>query len=500
MLKIYTFCSKGFFSRSALIYEGSLDNTVSAADLKKNSSPHKYEVKVSGRSIELRQDAELLISGKFNSIWKRSAALIDHNSSLTIKRVDLFMQGWRFVAADGKEYRWRVPIRKGVWTLRNPENEVIAQFHRTPLVPGRIGDLHIMDASDELLPMVLLTCKLVHNTVKILDGGSGQLIADMYPDLNTSNDGLWSSGVAVRSPDIIKDIHIQYLQAGAEIICTATYQASAAGYIKAGLASDREGVVKLMEETLKLAVDARNQFMQCSPPNTDESKRPLPLIAVSLGSIGAVLGNYSEYSGKFGSDITFESIQEFHRDRLAILAECLQRDDEKLLKQIDLLAFETIPSADEAAAIISALDWIKDSGLCLHLPPAWISFTFKSGASIASGEAIEKVAKVFNESPHIWAVGVNCVNIYKVDGILNSLCANTQKPIVCYPNGQNWTSSIQDWGGCSGGQEATSPSDFAEQAARWVSSGGASVVGGCCKTTPKHIAALAKKFAELRHT
>ncbi|KAI7826793.1 hypothetical protein BX661DRAFT_30542 [Kickxella alabastrina] len=55
------------------------------------------------------------------------------------------------------------------------------------------------------------------------------------------SDGLWASGVAVRCPDVIRHVHLMYLRAGADIISTATYQASANGYISAGLAETKLG-------------------------------------------------------------------------------------------------------------------------------------------------------------------------------------------------------------------------------------------------------------------
>ncbi|KAJ2323487.1 hypothetical protein GGH92_010901, partial [Coemansia sp. RSA 2673] len=148
---------------------------------------------------------------------------------------------------------------------------------------------------DPLGPL-LAAASLSHQPV-VLDGGFGQLIADEYPHIS-QKDGLWVSGAAARMPNVIKDAHTRYLEAGADIITTATYQASANGYKAAGLVATEAEADALMAATVGLAVEAR--------------------------------------------------------------AECLSTD--ALRDQVDLLAMETIPSAVEAGAIVRALDELGQRG------------------------------------------------------------------------------------------------------------------------------------------
>ncbi|KAJ2450584.1 hypothetical protein EV183_004185 [Coemansia sp. RSA 2336] len=302
----------------------------------------------------------------------------------------------------------------------------------------------------------------------VLDGGMGQLLAD---EATAMADGLWAAGVAARSPELVRSIHQQYLQAGADIITTATYQASASGYIAAGIAANNIAAQHAMAAAIQLAVDARNRHM-------DSSQTTRPLVAVSLGSIGATLGNSSEYTGDFG--MSEQLVYEFHMQRLKMVAQCLQTS--QLRYQVDLLAFETIPSLAEARAIIGALSNIAE------LPPAWISFTTLSEDCLGSGEPIEPAVEMAGSSTGICAVGFNCFPQHVASALVTRAKKVTEKPIICYPNGQAWSGSLEDWNDPS---NRVLPAIFAAEAQRWAECG-AAVVGGCCRTTPAHIREVAK--------
>ncbi|KAJ2820872.1 Catalyzes methyl transfer from S-methylmethionine (SMM) to adenosyl-L-homocysteine (AdoMet), partial [Coemansia sp. 'formosensis'] len=318
----------------------------------------------------------------------------------------------------------------------------------------------------------------------ILDGGFGQLVADEYPELDQSG-GMWVSGVAVRAPNIIRDAHRRYLEAGADIITTATYQASAGGYIAAGLATTEAEADALLTATVALAVEARSQFIQAQAEAGPHQRRPL--IAVSLGSVGATLGDCSEYTGKFGQGLTMQDVYEFHLRRFSMLARCL--DASELRGQIDLLAMETIPSAEEATAIVRALDELSLRNVVL--PAAWIAFTTPVTNQTGLGEPIEDAVRAATSSPLVCAVGINCVPTHVVPELLANIARVSPVPVVCYPNGQTWQGSTNAWGDAS---TQVSPANYAKSAMEWAQNG-ALVVGGCCKTTPEHIRNLAETAA-----
>ncbi|ORX67574.1 Homocysteine S-methyltransferase [Linderina pennispora] len=310
----------------------------------------------------------------------------------------------------------------------------------------------------------------------LLDGGFGMLLADEHPELEMA-DGLWGSGLAARSPQVIKDIHRQYLDAGADIITTATYQGFEDGYRTAGLAETSADVARVFADTIVLAVEARDEYAQAHGRQA--------MVAVSLGSIGATLGDLSEYTGDFTKRISADAIEAFHSRRFEQIALALGTD--RLKGKAEFIAVETIPSLIEARAIVSALDRINASGP--RLPPAWVSFCGSKPDCIGSGETIEEAVRVVDGSPSVFAVGANCIPMEVATKLVARMKTVTNKPILCYPNGQIWDGSPA----YSEPAHKHLPESFAAEAKKWAQAG-ARIIGGCCKTTPKHICGLERAF------
>ena len=122
-------------------------------------------------------------------------------------------------------------------------------------------------------------------------------------------------------------------------------------------------------------------------------------IAASLGPYGAALHNGAEYHGRYA--IGFDDLVAFHAERLDVLAE----------SGADLLALETIPSLEEARALLRAL------GLFPALT-AWISFTCRDAAYVAHGEPLRECAEAMAESEQIVAIGINCTAPRYVEALL----------------------------------------------------------------------------------
>ena len=141
---------------------------------------------------------------------------------------------------------------------------------------------------------------------------------------------LWSAHVLEDAPAKVVAVHRAYLEAGADILLTASYQVSRRGYAEVGLSPDRADAALL--RSVELACAARAEF---------PARRVL--VAASLGPYGAALHNGAEYRGDY--DCSYAELVQFHRERIAVLAE----------SDADLLAFETLPSLAEARAIGEAL-------------------------------------------------------------------------------------------------------------------------------------------------
>ncbi len=92
---------------------------------------------------------------------------------------------------------------------------------------------------------------------------------------------------------------------------------------------------------------------------------------------------------------------------------------------------------------------------------------------------------MFRDHPTVLAVGLNCTPPQYTTELVRRFCgALPDKAVMAYPNsGETWNADSGEWSGTA------VPLDFAAAAAEWVAAG-AKIVGGCCRTTPAHIAAM----------
>lgn len=291
--------------------------------------------------------------------------------------------------------------------------------------------------------------------MRVLDGGLATELEFLGADLSGP---LWSAHVLERQPDLVSAVHRAYLDAGAECIATASYQVSRRGYSELGLSPEHADAALL--HAVELAVQAREGF---------PGRRAL--VAASLGPLGAALHNGGEYHGNY--DCSFDDLVRFHRERIAVLAASTGRND-----GADLLAFETVPSLNEAQAILKALaEW--------PALRAWISFTCRDGEHVAHGEPLRDCAAAVAASSQVVAIGVNCVAPRWIPSLIRQLQSGCSLPILVYPNsGESWNAAARRWTG------TTDPSEFGALAAEWYGAG-AQIVGGCCRTRPEHVRRIA---------
>jgi homocysteine S-methyltransferase len=286
-----------------------------------------------------------------------------------------------------------------------------------------------------------------HGTV-VLDGGLATELERRGADLR---DPLWSAKVLVEDPDAIRSVHAAYFEAGADVAISASYQATFEGL--AGRGIDRNQAAALMRRSVELAREAAGSGR---------------VVAASVGPYGAMLGNGAEYTGDYDKDE--DQLVEFHVPRIEALAEA----------EPDVLAVETIPSFVEARALVRALEKVPEI-------PAWVSFSCRDGRHICDGTPIGSAVEVVASAPGVVAVGVNCTSPLFVERLVETISDTTGKRIVCYPNrGSFWDPMRKTW--------TDPPRQDARPSLRplaWKEAG-ASLIGGCCGTTPDDIAAAAR--------
>jgi len=301
---------------------------------------------------------------------------------------------------------------------------------------------------------------LADDGVLLLDGGLATELEDRGHVLDTD---LWSADLLLQRPEAIRDVHLAYLDAGADCIITSSYQASLEGFLAHGLS--KEEARRALLRSIDLAIEARDLYLARS--STTGVRPHRPLVAASIGPYGASLANGSEYSGQYG--VSREALREFHQWRWGILADTAA----------DLFACETIPSYAEAEVLQELIEESPDIF-------AWVSFSCRDGERISDGTPIEDCAALFADQDRVVALGVNCTAPEFVSSLIGRLRNATRKPIIVYPNsGEMWDAANRRWTGTS------DPSDYVSLATEWRSRG-ASLIGGCCRIGPRHIRALAE--------
>ena len=260
----------------------------------------------------------------------------------------------------------------------------------------------------------------------VLDGALATELERAGMDLA---DPLWSARALMEAPEAILRVHRSYLEAGADIITSAGYQATLPGFMAKGCS--RKEAERLLRLAVRLVKRARDEY------EAETGRRALA--AASAGPYGAYLADGSEYSGHY--DLSRRELADFHRERALILAD----------EAPDLLAFETVPSLAEAEAIADAVS-------ALPAGSAWLSFSCRDGETTCAGDRAEDCAAFLAGIPQI--------------------------AVIVYPNsGETWNEETCAWEGA--------PSDFGALAPVW-NRAGARIIGGCCRTSPETVRDLVR--------
>lgn len=297
-------------------------------------------------------------------------------------------------------------------------------------------------------------------SILILDGALATELEKYGCNLD---DSLWSAKVLIEKPELIYQVHLDYYRAGADFAITASYQATVNGLTSRGY-SEQEAL-ELIKKTVQLARKARDDFWQ----EQTQTNRPKPLVAASVGPYGAYLADGSEYRGNYG--VTDETLSSFHRSRISALIEA----------GADVLAFETIPSLQEARILLDLLTEFPNTY-------AWLSFSLMNKAQISDGTSLKKCSKIFGAKEQLSAFGVNCTSPSYLKEAIGGLSTYSTKPIIVYPNsGETYESDSKTW------QREAEHDALEHLSEEWFKEG-ARLIGGCCRTGPHYIERLSAKW------
>ncbi len=301
---------------------------------------------------------------------------------------------------------------------------------------------------------------LARQPAVVLDGGLATELEFRGHDLS---DRLWSARLLLEDPAAISAVHRSFLWAGADVVTSATYQASLPALRDRGL--DESTAEWLLADAVRRASRARDRFW-AQLGRGAARRRCRPLVAASVGSYGAFLSDGSEYRGSYGRSVG--ELIDFHRRRLSVLHAALEPGD--------LVLFETIPSFEEVQAIAVLLDTVG-------VESAWLSLSLRDALHLADGTALDDVVRWLHGTPGLEAVGVNCIAPRIALDAVRSVSHAGSWPVIAYPNaGEGWVGGA--WAGSREG-----PESFAASARAWWEAG-ARIIGGCCRTSPAHVRTL----------
>lgn len=280
----------------------------------------------------------------------------------------------------------------------------------------------------------------------VLDGAMATELERHGADLNHP---LWSARLLREDPEAIIRVHRSYLEVGADILTTASYQLSAEGLAACG--DDPNQLGELLHISVALARESCRRHREATG---DDRRR---LIALSLGPRSAAVPGGAEYGDQSRWSAT--DLHEWHRGRTALAAKV----------GADLLAIETIPSLREGRVLAAQLE--EHSGVS-----AWISFACRDDRTTTGGDSFAEAVRAVAGSDRVVGVGVNCTPPEYVEALIGVARQVTGKPILVYPNSGEVYGADRRWSGVGGGEWAT-------LAKRWRQAG-AQVIGGCCRTDP----------------
>jgi homocysteine S-methyltransferase len=284
--------------------------------------------------------------------------------------------------------------------------------------------------------------RTIAEEVLLADGAIGTLLTSRGASPEQAR-----SPLNVSDPDSVREVHDDYLEAGARILTTNTWDANR---VKLTTHEWADSLDKINREGVRLAREA--------------AAGELTFVAGSIGPLGALVKPYGSLS--------LTQVREIFEEQARVLLE----------SGVDLLLLETFGSLLEAAEAVRAV-----RGLSSDIPIV-AEMTFLADGRTAFGEAVGHALATLALAGAD-AVGMNCtLGPQETHDIFTRLPASLAAPLSVMPNA-GYPSVVH-------GRNVylSSPDYLRDYAAAFVEAG-AAIVGGCCGTTPEHIRAMAREVS-----
>ncbi len=308
--------------------------------------------------------------------------------------------------------------------------------------------------------------------IAILDGGFGTMIQNLelteedfrgeilreHPhDLKGNNDLL-----VITKPEVIEKIHFDYFQAGSDFATTNTFSSTTIAQADYALEAH-------VPEINRSAARVANRAARAAEAATPGRRC---FVLGGLGPTNRTASMSPDVNRPDYRAITFDQLSEAYREQAKALAE----------EGVDGFILETIFDTLNAKAALFALEDLFDE--LGHRLPVMISVTITD----ASGRTLsgQTVGAFYNSIRHArpFSVGINCaLGGRQMRPYIEELAALAECYISCYPN-----AGLPN---AFGGYDET-PEDMARMLGEFAHAGFLNLVGGCCGSTPEHIAAIAE--------
>ena len=302
--------------------------------------------------------------------------------------------------------------------------------------------------------------ELLQERIAVLDGSTGVFLQTLGltaedfggPDLEGCNEAL-----VLHRPGVVRSVHDAYLEAGAHIVETDTFGGTPLVLTEYGLA---EKTVEINRRAAQIAREA------CAAWSTPARPRFV------AGSMGPTTKAISVTGGA-----TFEEM----------IGHYLQQALGLIEGGSDLLLLETMQDTRNLkAGLIATRQAMDETGIEV---PVSVSVTIEPTGTMLAGQTIEALYASVMQWP-LLSVGLNCATGPELmAGHLRSLSAMAKTRVSCYPN-----AGLPD----ENGRYGETPQSLVQKLSRFAQEGWLNLVGGCCGTTPAHIAALADAMEAFR--
>lgn len=313
-----------------------------------------------------------------------------------------------------------------------------------------------------------LLATLARDRILILDGAMGTMIqqygltetdfrgerfAHVSGQLKGNNDLL-----CLTRPDVIQDIHRKYLQAGADIIETNTFNATRVSMADYAMEAY---VREINQAAVRLAREVADEFTALTP----EKPR---LVAGSVGPTNKTCSMSPDVNNPAYRVLTFDDLAAAYQEQMEVLLE----------SRVDALLIETIfDTLNAKAAIYAARQSMEQTGRTV---PVMLSVTLSdAGGRTLSGQTLDAFLASVQHAP-LFSVGLNCsFGARQLKPYLEQLAAHAPYYISAYPNA-GLPNEL--------GKYDQTPAQMASEVKEYIREGLVNIIGGCCGTTDAYIA------------